>query len=849
MKKIIGLLWLVILPAVTFCQPPVNDNWYFGTYAGLQFRNSFVDTVRNGAMLSYLGCATINDQHGNLQFYTNGRTIWNREHRVMNNGDSLGNELHVSGTVAVVPKPGMQGGYYVFSTNEGMGTFWQPGDNGLMYSLVDMNGSGGLGSVVQKNIVLISDTTSGSVTAVKHCNNRDYWVITHLSNSDEYQVFLVNPAGVQHTPISQHTGTYLSWMDNPLSSLLLRVSPNRRWLVASNNASERGTSFLEFFSFDPSSGMLNFVAKAPDNPIQMWPGGFAGTEFSADGRYLYATHNYILYGPDDVSSLFQYDMSVPTASAILNSRVLADTMHYPRWFSTPQLAANGKIYVPTFYNRFLSFIDQPSAPGTACNFIKDGILMNNGIPDPLQVLPLPHVIPPYYYDLIVAQGNCQDQTIQFSLSNTFDIASVYWQFGDPASGAANTSSLTNPVHTFSAPGSYRVQLVTVSSLGCTDTLYKWVSAHPFKPDLGPDINICDTGTVTLRCLGMPPAASYKWNTGSWDSVLTVRQPGTYIVTVSLGECVASDTVQVRIGTAPRFSLGNDTTACDGEPVTLRSDTLFPGAIYQWSNGSTDDHITVTGSGIYWLDLSGGGCIFRDSIVITRKTTPFVNLGGDTTICNQDTLLLNATFPGAGHTWNTGATSPQLVVRGAGSYSVRNTLNGCSDTDTIVVQYRQSPVIAPSDVYFICAPHTLLLQPVTQWADTFLWGAGETTPGITINRPGKYRLRISNICGEQNDTLDVREGICRIYIPTAFSPNGDGLNDRFSIVHHNTDISEMQLVVYNRWGQLVFQSTDVFTGWDGRYKGVLQLTGAFAWMLSWKEGGNRQKRSGTVMLLR
>ena len=148
--------------------------WYFGSHAGLDFNFTPPHILTNSAMTSTASSSSICDPQGNLLFYTDGRTVYNRNHLVMKNGSGLNGGYWNTGTSMsgiIIPKPGNSKQYYIFTPSD----YYNPK---LFYSIVDMTRDGGLGEVILKNRFLL-DSVVGRITAVKHGNNKSIWVVTH----------------------------------------------------------------------------------------------------------------------------------------------------------------------------------------------------------------------------------------------------------------------------------------------------------------------------------------------------------------------------------------------------------------------------------------------------------------------------------------------------------------------------------------------------------------------------------------------------------------------------------------------------------------------------------------------
>ena len=172
--------------------------WYFGNHAALDFNSGAPVAVTNSAMFTGEGSASISDSAGSLLFYTKGDTVWNKNHVIMSKGIGLfGNGT--STQTLIVPQPGNDSIYYIFTAD------YQGNPNGFCYSIVNMNLQGGLGEVNTANIQLFTPSTE-KVTAVKHRNKKDIWVIAHEWNSNTFFAFLLTSAGIS-APVTSNVGT------------------------------------------------------------------------------------------------------------------------------------------------------------------------------------------------------------------------------------------------------------------------------------------------------------------------------------------------------------------------------------------------------------------------------------------------------------------------------------------------------------------------------------------------------------------------------------------------------------------------------------------------------------------
>ena len=174
-----------------FAQKQAN-NWIFGKNAGISF-NSGTPVFSPSSINAVEGCSSFSDSNGNLLFYTNGSTVWNRNNAVMPSGTDLAGDPEGTESALITNIPNDNSHYYIFTLDKEGGT------NGLQYSVADMTADGGLGDIVQKNILLMTPACE-KFTAVRHRNANDIWLIAHKFGSDEFYVYLITCKGINLLP-------------------------------------------------------------------------------------------------------------------------------------------------------------------------------------------------------------------------------------------------------------------------------------------------------------------------------------------------------------------------------------------------------------------------------------------------------------------------------------------------------------------------------------------------------------------------------------------------------------------------------------------------------------------------
>ncbi len=264
-----------------------------------------------------------------------------------------------------------------------------------------------------------------------------------------------------------------------------------------------------------------------------------------------------------------------------------------------------------------------------------------------------------------------------SFINNSNGTNYEWDFGD----GSPISNLFEPTHTYTTPGTYNVRLIAYDSTSCvlSDTAYLSITVHSVPTvDLGNDTLLC-SGTIILDALNV--GLSYTWQDGSTNQTLTVSSTGIYTVEVDNGACSMSDTINVIIET-PFVGLGPDITTCDSNVLLNAQNT---GLNYLWSDGTTNQTNNVTTPGIYWVEVSSGICTYTDTIEIFKDSLT-VLLPGDTLLCQNHLLVLDAQNSGANYQWSTGEITQNITAHIDGIYSVIVNDGICSAYDTIEIQY-------------------------------------------------------------------------------------------------------------------------------------------------------------------
>ena len=516
------------------------DIWYFGAQAGIDFRSGTAVPLTDPIQMTvFKSSAVISDSNGVLQFYTNAKDIWDRTFNKLPYAPSMSGDLGVTSPSIIVPKPGDSNSYYVFNIDV---MTYHPDNSyqtrGLTYCVVDMNRNSGNGDGTNTwNISLASPVTQ-KLTAVRHSNGKDYWILVHAWGSDEYYAYLLQESGLSG-PVVSHTGT-------PQSGGFTTQSYAYGYMVASPDGTKvasaiSGLNLVEICDFDASSGS---VSNGQDYTYAIPGISPYGIAFSSDSKMLYTSLLMLTgNGPPSVPSrVYQFDLH-----AGFLAPVLIDSMPGIR-IGGMELATDGRIYVSRTVNLLtkkdsIDVIFNPTRPGLDCNYN----LLNNApgsrfsLAGRFSTYGLPNFMQSYFqrpaftYDSV-----CKGDVTRFNIINKANIDSVNWNFGD-----GTTSTQMSPLHQYNAAGNYMVTLnESFNRNNFRDSLL--ITIH----DL-PVINLGDTillysGASVVLTAGQG-FQSYLWSTGSTGYAISVESEGNYWAKIEDYHCCYnSDSVYVKV---------------------------------------------------------------------------------------------------------------------------------------------------------------------------------------------------------------------------------------------------------------------------------------------------------------
>lgn len=482
-------------------------------------------------------------------------------------------------------------------------------------------------------------------------------------------------------------------------------------------------------------------------------------------------------------------------------------------------------------------------------------------------------------------NNCTDFTVLFD-NESIGTDDFYWDFGVPGVTDDNSTE-DNPVYTYPDTGTYTVMLIAFPGTDCSDTTFTTVHIYPqLIPGIsfentcaGSPVNFMDISTTDFGTI-----TSWQWNYGDgWGSseqnpVYSYEEPGNYMLIFTVENsvgCIAEIYDTITIYHLPFADVATDSACLHTSGTVFDASVVLAGndiVDWQWEmepdqyfSGESFDYYFDT-AGVYLINLTvttDKGCV--DSILDTIIVNPQVVAGllNDTVICEGDSVQVFASG-GTYYAWeppsgvsDPSSPEPWLSPDESTVYGVIVT-DGCT-SDTAFMQVEILP--AP---HVIAGPDTIVYhgQEVAMYANgasSFNWeppdGLSDPLSPNPIALPDVTTLYLVTGTAE-NGCISTDTALVYI-IPNcfnfatvnAFSPNDDGVNDRFRFITAGDD-GLVSMEIYNRWGKMIFNTNDIDAGWDGTDgNGHPQELGSYIYVIYTSCDGKEQRLSGSVTLLR
>ena len=351
--------------------------------------------------------------------------------------------------------------------------------------------------------------------------------------------------------------------------------------------------------------------------------------------------------------------------------------------------------------------------------------------------------------------------------------------------------------------------------------------------------VCEGQIVTLTAINNDKG-TILWSTGSTIFSTDVTKTGLYTVTVTSfdGKCKSSEKVQVTFKPSPKVSITAPSKICFS-PKVIQLASSPSGGIWQGPNVSATGVFKVPTFGIYAVryEVNQNGCPGFDTKEITVQDAPVIDLGIDKSICKSANDFIGVTnLAGIAYRWNTGENTPKILPQRSGNFILTATKGLCNSSDTVVVTLLPTPLVFLRSEIPLCVPDRLPVRINAGGGGTGLtykWQpTGETIPQISVSTIGTYSVEVTNSFGCKSSAKTNVVDRCEpsILVPDIFTPNNDALNNNFQVF--TSHIKEYNLMIYNRWGELIFTAKTPEDRWDGKYKGVPVKPDSFAWVITY-----------------
>ncbi len=521
------LFFLFLLLSIKSRAQNERNVWYFGYYAGVDFNSGTAVALSNGALATAEGTSSICDANGNLLFYTDGITVYNANHIPMPSGTGLNGGVSTTQSALILKKPNSTNIYTIFTLDQ------VTGSNGFQYSEVDMSLNGGLGDVTTINTLIYSPSCE-RISAVRHQNGIDYWIITQDPLND-FRVYLYNSSGISSTYVLSSFGS--NTVISPQGALCANKSGTKIALAI-------GDGGIKIFDFDNTTGLIS-------NPITLTSSTSYGVSFSPNEQFIYSTtFDLVLI----TSTLTQYNLLAGSEMDIQNSETIIHQASGNFAHGLLQIGPDHKIYVAehnySFGNTpsFLGVISNPNLPGINCNFNVNGVQLANTTYSNIG-------LPTYPNDYFVETNLytiCQGDSIELSHPN-FNIFN--WAIENNLSNILSTDSI------FTVSPDSTTTYILHNGVDTVD--FNVIVYNAISVNLGTDTCLAPGNNLVLDAT--QPNATYLWQDGSNDSIFTVTASGTYWVEISNGPCIFIDSISIQY---EDINIQGDTLITCDSTVTL-----------------------------------------------------------------------------------------------------------------------------------------------------------------------------------------------------------------------------------------------------------------------------------------
>lgn len=883
MKYLIILIIILQLNTSLYAQEKRDNMWYFGDRCALDFNSGvFPPTPVIGSLMNFQdeGSASISDARGNLLFYTDGQNIWGKNHVKMPNANAditawpffewdslLAGDQSITQSAVIIPFIGDTNRFYVFSTDgiTSFNPFISPlgAYDGLHYSIVDKNLNGGFGDIDTAFIhaqgyggckIPLIDSTAEKIAIARHANGVDFWIITMRQFEYNYYAFHVSCSGIDTIPvISPALGPIP--LDNLRGVGYLVASKDGKALV---NVSH--PSYVSLLDFDNETGVVSNYRKLTSHTRNYY-----GAAFSPNDSIIYVTDFDSTY-----IRRYQRFSSTPAATETFISTSGSSGIRG----GALMLGPDNRIYVTRYNSTSLSVIHDPNNFSNP-NYVSNAVPLG-GVKRSYSGLPS-YYIPSNPKYARTDTSICINNSINIGIQDSTYGFSFSWSPGNLLDDStkpnpkANITDTTTFIVTITTPCTTFFDTVTISPL-----------PYPYSSIIQDTYNVCKGQDVQIG-QSLTNGFSFTWNPTTYlQTINTIPNPITkpldtiiYIVTISDGCTSIFDTVVVNTDTnqIPNI-LFSDSTICIGSSVQIGLDSSY-NYTYNWTPAATLNDssfhkpiATPSDTTDYIVNITTALCgTIIDTITI--NVIPILSISGsnDTTVCSGNQVQLLATG-GQNYRWvpstglnNDTIANPIATVFDSIHYRVFVSDNQCF-TDSLDIKlhihsYTSGSIAVNFDSATI--PYGGAIQLTATGGNTYSWIPTNGLSFADINNPlaspdstTLYIVTITTTDGciyYDSVLITVLDDITSIFIPNVFTPNSDSKNESFSITSKN--ISEITWLVFDRWGEKVFESTSINDLWNGNSKETNCCSkGVYMYYIKYTDiNGHKNEMKGNLLLIK
>jgi gliding motility-associated-like protein len=325
--------------------------------------------------------------------------------------------------------------------------------------------------------------------------------------------------------------------------------------------------------------------------------------------------------------------------------------------------------------------------------------------------------------------------------------------------------------------------------------------------------ICEGEEFTADLTDLP--YDLVWFDGDVNPIRSFSEEGEYEFTLSNDECSETYSIEISVTPIPVFDLDDLYTVCEGESTILG--TGLNSADLLWSTGETSSAIQVSEAGQYWATATVNSCSYSDTAQVIVESVVEFDIVGTESLCPGESGELTANVEGNVE-WTNGASGNTIEINLPGTYRAQFIdENGCESSASFSVEALFLPSIVLKNQVTKCEGEEVRILAESSDDLNLLWSDGSIGSILNTDVDGEYTVSLTNLCGTTERTVRVESKLCgqSFYIPNAFSPDQDGLNDIFKVV--TDDLESFELRIFNRFGQEVYYSEDAHSGWNGNFQ--------------------------------